>query len=1536
MSDWENAPNNAERKVRDNMQLSSMKTPEQLDGMSVNSDADIKRELKKAQTEKDDKGWETASAGWETAPVKEGLGKQALGLGEAGLNMVSQMPGGLGGGLTYLASLALTKGDTDAAMAVKKGTEDRINRYLKYEPRTKAGKDIEQIIGEGFGDAIDAGGATGKFVGGNAGEAIGRAGTEMAMNVLPFEGLIPGMKGRAVDVAASNAKMNAVPEHITPVEPPVAVPPAPTMAHADDFGTINPYNVGGHVSELQAGRPTTIDSLQPDLFGGHQEGAIPPPQAGELLNQVQHGGNEIPFQNSLVDRGQEQPIPQPKADLQMPMAPDRLSLEEPTPYRPKQPSDYPQMPENNQGMVDAFKKAQEDAAYAEKQKIAKAAYETQTTVAEQQAIAQRAGELDYQHAVKSGDKSLMGPEQTTDMINSLRENNVGGALKAIADYHTNPAYRDLAQYLTDKIQGIKVKLHDEAVIQAGERNVTGYFDPTTNTVGFSGRGAASPHTVLHELVHGLTSQFLRTRPTSAFSMGIRSIYSALETKGKFKGFDHVVNEREFLAEAFSNPEFQTMLKNVNIADTGAIRSAWGKFVQNVKNVLGIAKPEMVNALDHTLDLGKRVIEQSDQSFRNTAAEKLTSAGVPGKLRDLMQGTSDTPKVVQTGPTESRIEMIKKMSPAAQALQDFIPEKFTMDQIREAARGMEDVKQNPFQKAANQFTSGALYQSLKTKNIIVKKTYEVMGEASDRAQTLINKYVKDDANGILSAMRDLSLREKAEAVSMRILADAEQRELNSHSLSAAGFTEKQIAYVLKQKNTMDAALKSINEARASMGKKPVDPRLGYAVSKMTGDFRRPVFRDSTTRFDQNGLPLKEFIGQIGSDYRIGLNKIAADVAAKHPEWTIGEEKFLGRGSHREQSGTRESAYREAVQFLQDNSHGVEDLVKVLHDSFVGDAYDYMNAKKHTMAKKGTFGSEGREAWKSSEDNALNFMKGEVTYAETMFRWGELSKGVSELAPLLSDETIKMPNAKEWANKYIDQALGINPSEFGRSIDNMMGALAKQSGVGTTPMMNVMRTSKKLTNTVLLSLNHMYLAVNALQPLQGMPVVKNLLTSRGLQLPFDFGTGYKSLFDGALTTLKSSTNGKLSPFEQQMMAFGKRAQIFGNEILDSSSLISKDKAYYAEKVTSLGINSIESGTNQMVFAAVSHMLDEAGMKTSEGLFETAFKLTKMVMHDYRPIEAPMGFNVAGAGGTLAKNLTKYRTGQASQMMMLAREIPNNAAFRPLAAGLITQAAFGGILGIMGFQEADWIVTQVSKKMGHPTTLTKLVLDHIPDLFSYGMGSVIGLDLTNRLGNPSFLPDTLSQAFFGGSSKIADIATAGYHAVTSPSEMNTKRLVREVTPGSFTGPMDRSWFSTTNAKGEEMGVSRKPSDFHNVQGQVIRNDTDKMWKDFGATGMHESREKTVKYNNDVVSKNYDELRKGVISDLADDYFSKGRLDPFALKQAREKYMKYEGDPNSFAANINKEIMDQKTSAQQRDMLQNSNNNVTNVNKLKRMFNR
>jgi len=151
-------------------------------------------------------------------------------------------------------------------------------------------------------------------------------------------------------------------------------------------------------------------------------------------------------------------------------------------------------------------------------------------------------------------------------------------------------------------------------------------DPAAKTAGYlSGKNEITVKdlknapTSLHELVHSVTVRELKVRPdmqkrlkevmalvkVQVTKAGLisKDTISNIEIAGGSKTFKNkflagelsgmeqigygLLNEQEFLAQAFSSPQFQGVLKSTQIKTGGKYRSAWDALVEKVMQVLGI-------------------------------------------------------------------------------------------------------------------------------------------------------------------------------------------------------------------------------------------------------------------------------------------------------------------------------------------------------------------------------------------------------------------------------------------------------------------------------------------------------------------------------------------------------------------------------------------------------------------------------------------------------------------------------------------------------------------------------------------------------------------------------------------------------------------------------------------------------------------------------------------------------------------------------------------------------------------------------------
>lgn len=699
--------------------------------------------------------WETFKSQWEnrhntpmTAKDMEKMMKSEHAAGSSVLDLVGGIPAMAAGALSGIYTGV---GERDAT----KGLEAANKTVQKYLPSTLMGNEEDQQNGgyhaamapvtavmdtlnavpEGYGEILNAAGAP------NAAAQVSDAGKLAILagaGLGGAKGMVDMVRGGKADALSHADKLE--PNGLKPFEGKldevIDTPVEPVMGQTAEMFPTNPYDVAGHVTKLEEGRPSTIDTPQGDLFGG----------------------------KSLEDTKVE------------PVAPDAL-VNAKTVTEP-----MAKVEPINPAMQEAFKAAEIEKAHADVAEIATAQKEAHYSALEDLAIAQRAGEIDYQRVKDMGDKTLMDQASNDRMSGAIRDGNLTDAIKAIAENHPDRPYRDLALYLKDKVEGIKTQLHPEDMIRAGDRNVSGYFDPNTGVVGYSGIGATSPHTVMHETVHALTSQFMQARPNDVRVVAVKDLYNKLSTK-MVKEFPGIVNAREFVAEAFSNPKFQDFLKGQRIDN----RSAFQRFVDGVKTMLGMktgAETTITNALTHVIDLSKQVIEASDKATRNTIMESFKSAGMSNKLADLMaQAPKDTKpmEVVQNGNVKG---VVSKIPGLEDPISDFKFYDKPVSEIIEMAQRSPDIPSNMVEKFGQQMQAGALFESLKTRNPVVKYTYERITRAFQEATHQIKVNLTDPVTGLKRYMRDLTPSQKGEIHGLMMLNEG-KKEFTSTELAERG-------------------------------------------------------------------------------------------------------------------------------------------------------------------------------------------------------------------------------------------------------------------------------------------------------------------------------------------------------------------------------------------------------------------------------------------------------------------------------------------------------------------------------------------------------------------------------------------------------------------------------------------------------------------------------------------------------------------------------------------------------------------------------
>jgi hypothetical protein len=797
------------------------------------------------------------------------------------------------------------------------------------------------------------------------------------------------------------------------------------------------------------------------------------------------------------------------------------------------------------------------------------------------------------------------------------------------------------------------------------------------------------------------------------------------------------------------------------------------------------------------------------------------------------------------------------------LGNIAPQFMTKEEVITAVKEGKDIDQNALQKLSNNFTKGFLYMADRLQNPMIKYTYDEFAAADRKTRAQI----RDEVHGKLSpVIRDMSNKEQAEIWPLIDRADFYQKELNPVFLAEHGFNEKQINAVKVHREVMDKAFEAINRERKAIGKEPIDKRVAYAAMRSTGDFRRLV-KDK----DNN------IVGVISSNFRRKVDSLKKEVEAKG--FVVGEERYYGGA--RQQRGSANESFMKTVEFLAENDPKAQAFIDTLNEIGLNEINQFLNMKRHTMDKKGVQGMSGRQWWKDAEQNAKDGFQAQLNYAEAAFKWGHLAEAAVNVRDVIKAGVEKQPKAAALAEKYLYNALGYNPSKLGHYLENAAAEMFNAVGVGYSIPRHVMATSRKITNTLLLGLNEMFWSTQFIQPFQAMPGMKAMLIAKGLDAGFDFGTGYTYLGKGSSTAMKEQ-KGQGSALELAAFKYAKDNHVYGADLIEHSNRARKDTGYYADKGGNLVSATAESSTRRVMFYGMVHLLDENGMSPKNGLFEAAHNLTDMALNNYSAMERPHFYSALGPIGDLA---------------LFARQMKDDKSARPLIAQLAATVAFSGVTGMIAYAEAEWLYKQITTAMGKPDSLSLRVMKMSEDLtdsnvLSHGGFSMIGADMSKRLGLQELAPNSLFEAAFPGGSKLTDIAHAWYEAGKNRTEFATKKAIKESLPAMAAGPLDRAWFSKETKQGE-LATNQSTT-----RGTVIRNTSDKVFKSLGGTGINESVQRQKNYEAEWVKNAYADLRGKALTQAKHELYTDGKVS----KDTIRKYVQHEGTPDTLVKDIEK----------------------------------
>lgn len=851
----------------------------------------------------------------------------------------------------------------------------------------------------------------------------------------------------------------------------------------------------------------------------------------------------------------------------------------------------------------------------------------------------------------------------------------------------------------------------------------------------------------------------------------------------------------------------------------------------------------------------------------------------------------------SGTQEPQLNVLNKIPGMKEKLGVFEPDLLTTEEFMAKHGDAPDINQNALQRAMNATSKGGQYVAARTNDPYIRRATQRVRTAVNRSQAAIRDLIHSDRGGYAPLVRSLDRQEFIEVSQLLQKADKENIVIDTDAMREHGFSEKAIAAVEAHKAFTEKLKGPLKEAAELAGIKDVDMRVAYAASRANHDFRVPVMNDKGV-----------VVGILTAPTRGQLAKKQAQYKKQDGSVSFGPEQYFG-GARGKQSV---EGFSQLYQWLADQNPEVAKFADTLMDMNTAAAANFMGAKKHTMAKKGVFGMAGDDPTLSPYDNAKDFWASQVKYGENVIKWAELSKAAEDIAPLVDNPN--RPNANEYIKEYLNNALGKNPSYYGRAIDSIWSKLGKDLGIGTELGSSVVGGARQAVNTKLLAFSPAFLAANVIQPMKSSPEIAAFLRSRGIT---DSWTGLDHYVKGSFDALGFSKD----PVVKQAIKYAEDNHVYSSDLFEHSNRIRKDFGHYFSKLT-VPASKIESATRQTFYLGMVDALRGGGYTPENGLFQTAQNLTDLAMNNYNATEQPLMYNIPGkAVGGGMQNLMSFKQNELSRIAMFIEEARDKKAYAPLVTALMAQVAVGGLMGTVGYTEADWFIRKMSELMGKPTSLTDVLLTDktIPDMVKYGVGAPMGIDLTSRMGLGQVLPEAGINAVMPGLSSLGDTAVAAYEAAKDPTEYNLKKAVREALPiGPMQGAADLAWFSP-----EGMALNQNKG-----TAQVKRTPADVKAKAFGVTGIEESKAKKRNYEEQKIEQFYADKRKNALDQLGKALITQNESDK---KTAVEKYVKFRGDPNTLNRDLDRLVKDGFIDERTRAMLAAQSGTITNAYKLK-----
>lgn len=156
--------------------------------------------------------------------------------------------------------------------------------------------------------------------------------------------------------------------------------------------------------------------------------------------------------------------------------------------------------------------------------------------------------------------------------------------------------------------------------------IHGQYRGKTDTIAMAGSAEyAAERIFMHEAMHAATMRALAKGGLP--KLQLQKLLDHVRKQKGTAGFYGTTNVDEFVAEVFTNPDFQNALRTMSAPSGGSIKTAWDGFVRILRSILGLPN-DSTNMLSQALGLGVAAMRQ-DMVLRQRGAGAKSDANMAG-------------------------------------------------------------------------------------------------------------------------------------------------------------------------------------------------------------------------------------------------------------------------------------------------------------------------------------------------------------------------------------------------------------------------------------------------------------------------------------------------------------------------------------------------------------------------------------------------------------------------------------------------------------------------------------------------------------------------------------------------------------------------------------------------------------------------------------------------------------------------------------------------------------------------------------------